>query len=227
MFLVTLYQVHLERGIIHRIELSYFLKARFWVRCRASSSEELRKFGSPYIRMRHIFRCDDSVPRCSACRTSAGGEDGVVKLLDVFYQRQRTGGQAASDIRSAPGQTSAGGNSRVHHPTEPDAFETRGGGFHYPYTRVRQTLPSHESSIGALAVGISAENSCIGSRGGGTQGVVISGGGKMELRAWGLEDQRGIGGDVGRGRAAAVDATCAPPVSQSPVCFCLARTRLN
>ncbi|CAM9363542.1 unnamed protein product, partial [Laminaria digitata] len=33
----------------------------------------------------------------------------------------------------------------------------------------------------------------------------------MELRAWCLEDQRGVGADLGRGRAA-VDATCAPPM---------------
>ena len=186
---------------------------------------------------RVIHRYADSVSWRSACRTSVGGEDGVVKLLDVFFKRRRTAGQTASDSSSASGQISADRNFKVHHPTEPDAFgfhhptkpeapEPRGGGFHHPYARVRQTLPSHESSVGALAVGVRRENSCIGSSGG-AHGVVISGGGKMELRAWGFEDQCGIGGKVVRGRAAAVGRTCTPPVSQSLVFFCLARTRFN
>ena len=124
----------------------------------------------------------------------------MVKLLDVFYKRRRTGAQIASDMRSLPG--------RPADRTEPDLFEPRGR-FRCPYARVTQTLPSHESSIGALAVGARTENSCFG---GVEQNVVISGGGKMELRAWCLEDQRGIGADVGRTKSA-VDATCAPPVS--------------
>lgn len=127
----------------------------------------------------------------------------MVKLLDVFYKGQCTGDEIA-----IPGRPAAGGDSAAHNRTEPDICEPRDT-FHYPYARVTQTLPSHESSVGALAVGFRAENSCTSS---GVQGVVISGGGKMELRAWCLEDQLGIETDVGRGKAAAMDATCTPPV---------------
>lgn len=160
---------------------------------------------------RAIRRSAHPVFLCSACRISVGGEDGVVKLLDVFYKGQRTGpgGQIASDFRSVPRRPAAGGDSTTHDRTEPDLHESSDR-FHYPYARVAQTLPSHESSVGALAVGFRAENSCIGR---GAQSVVISGGGKMELRAWCVEDQLGVGANVGRRRVAAVGATSAPPVS--------------
>lgn len=133
----------------------------------------------------------------------------MVKLLDVFYKGQRTGGQIASGFRSVPRRPAAGGDFTTHDRTEPDLHESCGR-FHYPYARVAQTLPSHESSVGALAVGFRAETSCVGS---GAQSVVISGGGKMELRSWCVEDQLGMGADVGRGRVAAVGGTSAPPVS--------------
>lgn len=127
----------------------------------------------------------------------------MIKLLDIFYKGQRAGDEIA-----VPGRPAARGDSATHNRTEPDLCKPRDR-FHHPYARVTQTLPSHESSVGALAVGFSAENYCTGS---GVQGVIISGGGKMELRAWCLEDQLGIAADVGRGRVAAMDATCAPPV---------------
>eukprot|EP00903_Cladosiphon_okamuranus_P013793 g12836.t3 len=66
----------------------------------------------------------------SDVRLITGGEDGTVKLLQVFYERPK---------RSSAAQAAA------------DPASER---FHHPYAKVVQTLPSHESSVGALAVGI-------------------------------------------------------------------------
>lgn len=117
-----------------------------------------------------------------------GGEDGAVKLLDVFHERPRRGSntQAAADPASQA--------------------------FHGPYAKVVQTLPSHESSVGAVAVGLYR-------RGGGVfkgleSTLVVSGGGKMEARAWCLEGGCGPGGDdAGGPREEVMQAACAPPVS--------------
>eukprot|EP00752_Nemacystus_decipiens_P003736 g3442.t1 len=125
-------------------------------------------------------------------RLVTGGEDGAVMLLDVFYEspRRRSRRQAAT----AP------------------ASET----FRRPYARVVQTLPSHASSVGALAVGTygrvgdADEIGCVNSR---ERTLVVSGGAKMEARAWCVVDKCGQGGnDTGGLRRKTVEAACAPPV---------------
>lgn len=123
----------------------------------------------------------------------AGGEDGAVKLLDVFYKRRR-------------------GSSNSQAATHP-ASEV----FHHPYAKVAQTLPSHESSVGALAVGMYGRGSGteeIGCFKGLESTLVVSGGGKMETRAWCMEGGCGQGGnDAAEPREEAMEAVCAPPVS--------------
>lgn len=49
-------------------------------------------------------------------------------------------------------------------------------------TTVTQTLPPHESSIGAIAIEIPGDT--IYARGEPPRLVIVSGGGKMELRVW-------------------------------------------
>lgn len=132
---------------------------------------------------------------------NAGGEDGAVKLLDVFYNchRRGRGSQAAID----------------------PATET----FHRPYAKVVQTLPSHESSVGALAIGMYGRGSSdahadaheIGCFKGLESALVVSGGGKMEARAWCMAGVGGhSGSDAGEPREEAVEAACEqPPVRYS------------
>lgn len=114
----------------------------------------------------------------------AGGEDGAVKLLDVFCERPRR-------------------SSNPQAVTDP-ASET----FHCPYTTVVQTLPSHESSVGALAVGLYRDINGLEST------LIVSGGGKMEARSWCMEGACGPGGNhEGSPREEVFEAACAPPVS--------------
>lgn len=116
---------------------------------------------------------------------NAGGEDGAVKLLDVFLDRHRRSSNASSQAATDP-------------PSE---------AFHRPYAEVVQTLPSHESSVGALAVGL------YGCSNGLESTLVVSGGGKMEVRAWRMGGGCGHGGSgEGRPREEAMGAACAPLV---------------
>lgn len=122
----------------------------------------------------------------------AGGEEGAVKLLDVFYKshRRSSNSQATTDRADDP--------------------------FHRPYAKVVQSLPSHESSVGALAVGMYGRGSDadeIGCSAREEFTLVVSGGGKMETRAWCLEGVGCQGGsDAGGPREEAAESSCAPPV---------------
>ena len=126
----------------------------------------------------------------------AGGEDGAVKLLSVFYEAPR----------------------RSNDP--PIATDPASEALHRPYAKVVQTLPSHESSVGALAVGMYG---CGGDVKSLESALVVSGGGKLEVRAWCMEGTCDQGRkNAGGHREEAMNATCAPPVS-----FPLLRPRLH
>lgn len=114
----------------------------------------------------------------------AGGEDGAVKLLDVFYNRRR-------HTSNAPNTTDDLGRER--HPT-PSPRYPASETFQPPYAKVVQTLPMNESSVGALGVGTCGGNNIRGQTGLQST-LVVSGGGKMEARTWcagGVGDQGGI-----------------------------------
>ncbi|CAM9184864.1 unnamed protein product [Scytosiphon promiscuus] len=125
----------------------------------------------------------------SGLRLVTGGEEGTVKLLDVFYRQQQ-------QQHPRPG-----GDSNA---------------FHRPYARVVQTFPSHESSVGAVAVGNYQGGS--GRPSSRRPTLVVSGGGKMEARAWHMERDQGVGDNgasanrVRAGRTTRMVSTCSPPV---------------
>ncbi len=122
---------------------------------------------------------------------SAGGEDGAVKLLDVFYKRHEVATVDATVWSS-----------------------------HGPYAKVVQTLPFHESSVGALAVGTygggSNSDHSLSPEASLKSTLVVSGGGKLEVRAWCVEGVNGGSGnekEKGDCREAEVTgATFASPV---------------
>lgn len=123
----------------------------------------------------------------------AGGEDGAVKLLDVLceHPRRSSSPQAASNpAREA---------------------------FHRPYAKIVQTLPSHESSVGALAVGMCGRGGAadeIGCSKDLESTLVVSGGGNMEARAWRMDGGRGRdGSDASRHRGQGMNAVGTPRVS--------------
>ena len=125
----------------------------------------------------------------------AGGEDGAVKLLDVFYKRRKCSGNPpiATDDASC----------RLH----PMSFPNDGscGRFHRPYAKLVQTLPSHESSVGALAVGVCGGGSNSDKESLLKSTLVVSGGGKLEVRAWQV-------GRDGSGNETGAHRDCSPPV---------------
>lgn len=127
----------------------------------------------------------------------AGGEDGLVKVLDVLcpvdtsLNDRDEAGSAGVPHREVPqtsAQTTAESIGGGHSPRGPTSFiptarqKTLRAAFGgCPYATLVQTLPPHESSVGALAVGKYDGTS----RNGGRQWpTIVSGGGKMELRAW-------------------------------------------
>lgn len=121
---------------------------------------------------------------------SAGGEDGAVKVLDVFYKRHRCSSNPQKDASI--------------------------WSFHGPYAKVIQTLPSHESSVGALAVGThgsgSDSDNSLGTEARLKSTLVVSGGGKLEVRAWCVEGVNGGSGNKKGDCYREGKATFAPPV---------------
>lgn len=134
-----------------------------------------------------------------------GGEDGGVKVLDIFCERRHR------SILTGDSSSSVFQNSRTPCPDSlPPSHGSPGTAYVRPYANVVQTLPSHESSVAALAIAIPAENTS--GSGWDREAFIASGGGKMELRAWRTEGWRGNGINAGDERREGEAMVCAPPV---------------
>lgn len=136
----------------------------------------------------------------SLCYHFAGGEDGTVKLVDVLFPgndgRDFDFGSTTSVLdRLAVAETKAHGASdtdNTHGCSSPWEKRTSTPFCSLPHAKVVQTLPPHESSVGAIAVASEAtwptrlrnEEFEFGGK-----SLIFSGGGKMELRAWVADEE--------------------------------------